>query len=118
MTLTSVCSVGELEEGDRIIEEVNGTEVAVFNLQGEYRAVVNYCVHQSGPICEGSVTGTTTAKDDEWEYGWEKEGEIINCPWHGWEFDLNTGEHLSNPEFELITYDVVIEDDVIKVKTK
>jgi nitrite reductase/ring-hydroxylating ferredoxin subunit len=117
MGLVSICPTDELGEGERHIEEVDGVEIAVFNVDGEYRAVVNFCVHQGGPVCEGSLTGTTTATTDELDYDWEREGEIINCPWHGWEFDLQDGGHLSDPKHRLITYDVVVEDDTVKVET-
>lgn len=115
MKLVSICSTDELREGERYIEEVDGVEIAVFNVEGEYKAVVNFCAHQGGPVCEGGLTGTTTAKTDELDYDWEREGEIINCPWHGWEFDLQDGKHLSDPDYQLITYDVVVDNGVVKV---
>jgi nitrite reductase/ring-hydroxylating ferredoxin subunit len=112
----AICPVEDLPPGDRIIQEIERTEVAVFNVGGEYVAVVNYCVHQSGPVCEGPVTGTTAADPDEWEYDWVKDGEILTCPWHGWEFDLLSGENLSDPDYRLLTYDVAVEDGTIKVE--
>lgn len=113
--LEFVAHESEFEEGGRVVADVRGREIAVFRVDGEYFALSNYCVHQGGPVCEGSLTGTTTATTDGLDYDWEREGEIINCPWHGWEFDLRDGKHLSDPEHRLITYDVVVEDGTVKV---
>lgn len=115
MSKVTICSVEELPVGERIIEEIDGKEIAVFNINGEYVAVLNYCVHQSGPLCEGVISGTVDADPDKWKYDWEREGQIINCPWHGWEFDLLSGKNLSSPEYELITYEVTTENNQIQV---
>lgn len=115
MSTVAICTTDELPVGERIIEEIDGKEIAVFNIDGEYIAVLNYCVHQSGPLCEGVISGTVEADPTEWEYDWEREGKVINCPWHGWEFDLTTGKNLSDPQYEIIRYDVILEDDTILV---
>lgn len=111
----AVCAVEELPEGERIIKEVRNREIAVFNVGGDYVAAANYCVHAGGPVCEGTVSGMVTADPDEWEWGWDREGEILACPWHGWEFDLMSGEHLSDPKYRLITYATEVEDGTVYV---
>jgi nitrite reductase/ring-hydroxylating ferredoxin subunit len=115
MTRHVVCAESDLPVGERVIRATgDGREIAVFNVDGEYVAVANYCVHAGGPVCEGRLSGMVTADPDEWEWGWDREGEILACPWHGWEFDVLSGEHLSDPSKRLVTYDVVVEDgDVI-----
>lgn len=117
MTARAVCSTDDLDPGERIIVDTEGREIAVFNIDGEYIAVANYCVHVGGPVCEGKLSGTVTASVDEWEYDWEREGEILACPWHGWEFDILTGEHLSDPSYRLLTYDVTVSDGTVYVET-
>lgn len=117
MTPRAVCSTDELAPGERLIVDTGGREIAVFNVNGEFVAVANYCVHAGGPVCEGKLSGTVTASVDEWEYDWEREGEILACPWHGWEFDLLTGEHLSDPSYRLLTYDVTVSDGTVYVET-
>jgi len=57
-----------------------------------------------------------TADPDEWEYGWDREGEILSCPWHGWEFDVLDGECLTDSRKQLITYDVTVEEGNIVVE--
>lgn len=117
MTAHEACSTDELAPGERVLVDVGGREIGVFNIQGEFVAVGNYCVHAGGPVCEGTLSGTVTASPDEWEYDWEREGEILACPWHGWEFDLLSGEHLSDPSYRLLTYDVTVSDGTVYVET-
>jgi nitrite reductase (NADH) small subunit len=117
MTGRRVCSTDDLDPGERLIVDTGGREIAVFNVNGEYIAVANYCVHAGGPVCEGKLSGTVTASVDEWEYDWEREGEILACPWHGWEFDILTGENLSDSAYRLLTYDVTVSDGTVYVET-
>lgn len=81
----------EIGPGERKLIEVNGRSIGIFNVNGEYRAVLNICPHAFAPICRGFVRGTT-AVSAPGEYRWHKKGQILACPWHGWEFDLMTGE--------------------------
>jgi nitrite reductase/ring-hydroxylating ferredoxin subunit len=106
-----VVDADELPPGERVIADVGGREIAIFNVKGSFHAVANYCVHQGGPVCEGMVSGTLSAKkeDDDWELTYDHEDEILSCPWHGWEFDIPTGEHLARTKYRLPTYDIVEE---------
>lgn len=91
-----VCSTAELPAGERKIVEISGKSIGVFNVNGEYHAIRNACPHQNAPLCLGRVSGTTLPSPaGEYHYG--REGEIIRCPWHGWEFDLTTGQSVFNP---------------------
>jgi nitrite reductase/ring-hydroxylating ferredoxin subunit len=65
MTARVVCSTDELAPGERLIVDTGGREIAVFNMNGEFVAVANYCVHAGGPVCEGKLSGTVTASVDE-----------------------------------------------------
>ena len=92
-----VASVDEIRPGERKIVEVAGRSIGVFNVRGEYFALRNRCPHQGGPLCEGTQWGALTARvPGEFEYG--REGEIIGCGWHGWEFDIRTGQSWCEPE--------------------
>lgn len=119
MTTYTITDETELEEGDRIVTEINGREIAVFKHDGEYYAYLNWCAHQGGPCCEGNMTGTYKACYDE-ETGetsldWEREDEILNCPWHGWEYDITSGECLSRSTVELPSYPVSVADGEIQI---
>lgn len=113
MTEVSVGSSDELSDGDRLIIEIEGKELAIFNINGEYHAYVNWCPHQAGPICEGDMTGTVEERFDretlQSETEWIREGEILRCPWHGWQFDVTSGECLSR-SVRLVSYPVVEKD--------
>lgn len=118
MTEHIVAEESEIPKGERVIVDVEGKEIGVFNVKGEYYAVLNWCVHQGGPCCEGTVDGTYSATFDrdtlEVDLQWVKEDEILSCPWHGWEYDLTTGECLSNNRYTIPQYPVSISDgDVI-----
>jgi 3-phenylpropionate/trans-cinnamate dioxygenase ferredoxin subunit len=105
-----VCRVEELPPGERKIVDVNGRSIGVFNIKGKYFALRNICPHQYAPLCEGRVTGTSLPSQvGEYLYG--REGEIICCPWHGWEFDILTGRSIFNPhKVRVKTYEVTVKD--------
>lgn len=107
--LEYVADRADFDDTDRIVTEVSGREIAVFQLDGTFHALANYCVHQGGPVCEGMVSGTLTV-DGERALDYESENLVVACPWHGWEFDIETGNHLARPKYRLPTYDVVVRD--------
>lgn len=118
MSEHTVATADELDDGDRKLVEVQGREIALFRIDGEFCAYTNWCLHQGGPACEGSVSGTATATFDreelETSLEWGRDGEILNCPWHGWEYDISTGECLSKQDAKLPAHPVRVEDgDVV-----
>lgn len=114
-----IAAEDELAEGERIIAQVEGREIGVFNIEGEYYAYTNWCAHQAGPACEGNITGTIEACFDEeslqTDLKYVKENGILNCPWHGWEYDITTGECLSRQRIKLPEYPVTVKDGDIVV---
>jgi nitrite reductase (NADH) small subunit len=115
-----VANADEIADGERIVTQIEGREVAVFQHEGEYFAYLNWCIHQGGPCGEGPLSGTRVAsynqEEGEVESSWEREGEILNCPWHGWEYDLTSGECLSRKDIQLPRYSVEIDDGCIVIK--
>ena len=73
---------------------VNTTEIGLFRVGDRVLAWRNVCPHQAAPVCRGVVTGTREPSG-VYEYRYGRDGEILQCPWHGWEFDLLSGEHLA-----------------------
>ena len=91
--------------------EVAGLSIGVFNVHGQFYALKNTCPHQAGPLCLGSLKGTTLPSQPG-EYLWGREGEILRCPWHGWEFDVTTGQSIWNPHrCRTKSYEVTVEPD-------
>jgi nitrite reductase/ring-hydroxylating ferredoxin subunit len=113
-----IATVEELSnDGDYVIEEVKGQEIAVFRIEGEYYAVANYCIHQGGPVCEGGeLTGHLDVAENDWDWTYEKEGKIISCPWHAWKFDVTSGKNIADERYSVPTYDVIVRDDTVFVK--
>jgi nitrite reductase/ring-hydroxylating ferredoxin subunit len=107
--LEYVADIEEFEGVERIIIDVQGREIAVFNVEDRFHALSNHCVHQGGPVCEGMLSGGLCV-DDQNELDYSYEDELVSCPWHGWEFELETGKHLARPKYRLPTYDVVVVD--------
>lgn len=115
-TRHKVATVDELAENrSRVIADVDGQEIAVFHVDGEYYAVANYCVHQAGPLCEGKLDGYMTGGDDGWEWRYEEDRRAITCPWHGWKFDVTTGRNVKDSRYAVPTYDVEVADDEVYV---
>jgi 3-phenylpropionate/trans-cinnamate dioxygenase ferredoxin subunit len=105
-----VAEEGEIPLGGRKIVEVAGRSIGVFNVNGEYFALRNRCPHQGGPLCEGKTWGALTA-DKPGEFVYSRPGEIVACIWHGWEFDLRTGQSWCDPvKLRVRRYEVSLED--------
>ena len=119
MTDHVVAETTDLSEGERLVVELEGREIGVFNVKGEYYAYTNWCAHQAGPCCEGALTGTSNAQFDdeslEVELSWVKDGEVLNCPWHGWEYDITNGKCLSRAGVRLISHPVSVKDGQLVV---
>ena len=91
----AICDATEIESGDRKLLAVNGIQVGIFNLGDRFVAYRNLCPHQGAPVCVGRVGGTTLpSAPGEYVYG--RHGKILHCPWHGWQFDLETGQALGH----------------------
>ncbi len=103
--------VGELPVGARRIVDVEGRSIGVFNVAGTFHALRNRCPHQAAPLCLGSIKGMTLPSKPG-EYVWARDGEILRCPWHGWEFDLLTGRSIFNPHKTRVrSYEVTVEPE-------
>jgi 3-phenylpropionate/trans-cinnamate dioxygenase ferredoxin subunit len=103
--------VAEIPPGERKIVELEGRSIGVFNVRGTFYALRNACPHQAGPLCRGTITGLLTATDQR-TLTLTRDGEIIRCPWHGWEFDLTTGRSVFNPHrLRVRAYPVTVEPD-------
>ena len=91
---------GDLPPGGRKLVTIGRVEIGLFNVSGEYRAYRNVCPHAGAPVCLGRVGGTSLPSE-VYEYKYGREGSILRCPWHGWEFDLRTGANLVDPRKRL-----------------
>jgi nitrite reductase/ring-hydroxylating ferredoxin subunit len=107
----AVAKMVELPPGGRKIVAIGKTEIGLFNVAGEIRAYRNVCPHAGAPVCAGRISGTSMPSK-VYEYVYGMEGRILRCPWHGWEFDLKTGEHIVDPENRL--KEIVVETESLE----
>jgi 3-phenylpropionate/trans-cinnamate dioxygenase ferredoxin subunit len=91
-----VAAVSEIVPGGRKLVEVNGRAIVLFNLSGEFFALSNRCPHQGGSLCDGRLTGLVESSEPG-EYRVSRQGEILRCPWHQWEYDIRTGKSWCDP---------------------
>ena len=111
----TVAPVDEFPPGARVEINVGKIDIAVFNVRGEYFAIFGICPHQLAPLSRGRLQGTVVCNEHtNWEKEWAHDGEVIVCPGHAMEFDLRTGKAFGYG-LKLRTYDVIVEDDWVKV---
>ena len=117
MTGIVVGKVDEIPRGGRkIIVPFRGRAgIGIFNVDGSYYALRNICPHKRGPLCTGEVAGRsiTDAPPSVTEgfVDYEREGEILRCPWHAWQFDIATGQCLVDPAVRVKTYSIIVDGD-------
>lgn len=92
-----VARADEIPPGGRKIVTVHGREIGVFNHRGEYFALLNRCPHQGGELCRGPLVGLVTSSEPG-RFDYSRPGELLKCPWHGWEYDIRTGQSWCDPE--------------------
>jgi nitrite reductase/ring-hydroxylating ferredoxin subunit len=104
-----VGTVDEIPPGQRKIVDVAGRSVGIFNVAGEFFAVLNRCPHQGGPLCTGNTLGFLRSAGVG-EFIYSRAGEVVRCPWHGWEYDLRTGQSWFDPARVIVRkYEVSVE---------
>jgi nitrite reductase (NADH) small subunit len=113
-----VCELAELEENAirRIV--LGGRDVNVVRTSAGVFAFGNSCPHQGGPMCYGRIRGTMEPSERN-EYQFGKAGEVVVCPWHGYEFDLRTGGSIGGTlPGRLAAYEVDVREDGVFVSQR
>jgi 3-phenylpropionate/trans-cinnamate dioxygenase ferredoxin subunit len=104
--------LAELPPGTSTTVKAFGTTVAVFNVEGQVFALSNHCPHHGGPLCHGRISGAVLPSQP-YEYRYGREGRVLTCPWHGWEFDIESGRTIFDPSVRVKIYEARIEKDEI-----
>ncbi|MGI9050296.1 MAG: Rieske (2Fe-2S) protein [Rubrobacteraceae bacterium] len=114
----SIGNLSDFPEGSHRVVKVGRREIGIFNIGGEIYGLPNLCPHQTGPLCEGkTATGTLVSREEnDWEFEWVHEGEIVACPWHGLEYHVPTGRCLAFSNIKLRRYEISVESGEIKVR--
>lgn len=95
----TVARVDEVAPGTGKVVELEDRVLAVFNVGGDFYVIDNTCLHRGGPLGEGFL-----------------DGKMVTCPWHGWEYDVSTGENSLNPSLKVNTYRTAGRDGEIKIE--
>jgi 3-phenylpropionate/trans-cinnamate dioxygenase ferredoxin subunit len=104
----------DLPPGQRKIVTVNGHEIGVFNVNGSYYALLNRCPHRAGPLCLGRLRPLVVSSG-VYHLEHAREGEVLKCPWHQWEFEIATGHALYDEKLRVRAYRAAQEGDEVVV---
>ena len=104
--------LAELPPGTSTTVKAFGTTVAVFNVEGQVFALSNHCPHHGGPLCHGRISGAVLPSQP-YEYRYGREGRVLICPWHGWEFDIESGRTIFDPAVRVKIFEARIEEGEI-----
>jgi nitrite reductase/ring-hydroxylating ferredoxin subunit len=113
-----VGSVEELADGVRLIIAVDDREISVFQNGGDFYAFENRCLHQGGPVGEGTLIPKVEAvvgPDKDVEERFDESVMHIVCPWHGWEYELKTGECSADRRLRLASFEVRVKEGNVYV---
>jgi nitrite reductase (NADH) small subunit len=109
-----VGAAADLARTGRLVARVNGREIGVVaDLDGVLRGIRNRCPHHGGPLCLGRVGDRVEGEPGVYELTGRK---TLRCPWHGWEFDLETGVCVDEPTMRAAVYPVRIEGERVLVQ--
>ncbi len=99
-TFKKAAETKDLEPGTAKLVEIEGREIALFNVDGKFHAIDNTCTHQGGPLAEGEIGGN-----------------VVTCPWHGATYNIKTGEVLGRPAPSgVASYNVRVEGEDIEIE--
>ncbi|WP_168207432.1 Rieske (2Fe-2S) protein [Microlunatus elymi] len=94
MTAYEIARPADVSDRGVLLVTLGDLEIGLYRVGDTVRAWRNHCPHLAASVCRGNITGTMlTTNVYEYQYG--REGEILQRPWHGWEFDLEAGRHLA-----------------------
>jgi nitrite reductase (NADH) small subunit len=95
-----LASASELPSENRAKEFPCGDKViCVANVNGAITAMENVCLHRGGPLGQGTIEG----------------GKVV-CPWHGWQWDPQTGQAVHNPNAKLAVYPIKVENGDVMIE--
>lgn len=95
-----VARADEIEPGSLACVRVGEQDVTLARVGDEFFATQGHCLHLEGPLCQGRL-----------------EGHVLSCPWHGWQYDVRTGENEFDRAIVLETFEVEVEDGEVRIAT-
>lgn len=114
-----ICALEEIADGGGVLADVGEREIGVFRRGDRLYAYDNRCIHMGGPVCSGELLGATRM---ELTPGGEAVRQVLDdsqprlvCPWHGWEYDLLTGEAVHDRRLRLRAFAITVQDGIVYV---
>ncbi len=95
----TVARADEIPEGERKLVSIENISIGIFQVNGNFYAVRNSCLHRGGPVCAGPLIGA-----------------VLECPWHGFQYNVMNGELIVDPRSKLETYAVHLENGEIQIE--
>lgn len=95
-----VANTSDLPAGRSAVIEIGGRTIALFNVNGEFFALDNTCMHRGGPLAEGFV---------------DQNNLTVQCPWHGWIYSLATGGSPFDSMAKVEKFDVKVEGEEVMI---
>jgi nitrite reductase/ring-hydroxylating ferredoxin subunit len=99
MAAVKVADVAQVPAGTSRVVIVNGQELALFNIGGEFYCIDNFCPHSGGPLGDGYL-----------------DADVVMCPWHAWQFNVKTGQMPYSPSVCVATFPCKVEGDAVLVE--
>ena len=110
---TDVGSLEELERERVLVARVGGRELGVLRDEdGGLHAIRNRCPHHGAPLCRGRIREREGGVPGRYERAGRR---VLRCPWHGWEFDLETGRCLDDGRLRARVYRVQVVGGRVRV---
>ena len=105
-----VARTSDSPAGTNKVVTVGGRDIVVFHINGEFFALLNRCPHEGAPMQKAQPIAKLDS-DGPGEYRRSRVGELLRCPWHGWEFDVRTGQSYFDPRnCKMRSYPVTVQD--------
>lgn len=109
----------DIPENGRLVVDIGDTTIGIFRVGGRLFAYENNCPHMGGPVCQGLVIPAVREVLDEHKvsrgYTFDESEMRIVCPWHGYEFAIETGSHPAKPSIRLTPVTVEEQDGRVYV---
>ena len=99
MDFVPVARVDDVAPGTVTTVYAGDEAIALARVENEFYATQPACLHLEGPLGEGKLDGC-----------------VLACPWHGWQYDVRTGQNEFDLAIQLRTYDVQVEDGEVRVR--
>jgi len=94
----TVARVDEIPPGTARVVRAGDRKLALYHVNGKFYATQNECLHMGGPLGDAKL-----------------EDCVVTCPWHGWQYDVRTGENEFDRALALETFEVIVEVGEVKV---